>query len=674
MIKKLVIIISISITCNTTVQAQTKAQSKIDSIKLKTSVNEQSEKFRKNDSAYKALEIKKTTELKYDSADLKLTTCDFEKSANAMVLDDKAIMVFGGAQIAMERYKRIKIFNDKGKQEANVRLEYSNRFGAEHILAIVAETINFNNGKIEHTKLDSTLIYNVHTDKEKDAIVFTMPNVKAGSIIEYAYVWQRSSSRNFPDWDFQCDLPTRYSEVNILLNPQLVFTQLTSINQPFTKDTSSFNGYGHTWAMEDIPSSKNEPYMRSAADGLQRVSIIIKGVKGYFGTQQIADSWWTLGVQIANDKLFYKPYDEGIGDDNGLVKSAKALKGDDEKVEFLFNQVKTQMKWNEEKNWISKDGIKAAWKKKSGNWGEINMVLCHLLNKAGVKAYPLLVSTRDNGLMYSTFPNFFQVNKLVAYVPIDSTQYYVLDASDKYNLYNEIPYELLNSVGLCLDKEKQTYNIVTLKKDFPVKQTIFINAEIKPDGTMTGNAEISDFSYNKSSNMELYKTFDEKEYKEYLTGNDNNLKITSLKLYNSDIDSLPLIQNIDFKLDLSGTDEKYIYFNPNLFTSLRNNPFVSQERASDIDFGYKNVLIIAGRYKLPAGYTVDFLPKNANIVTPEKSITFKRLLSNDDGIITISYVIKYNYAVYSKADYNNLYAYFKKMYKMLNEQIVLKKS
>ena len=148
---------------------------------------------------------------KNDSADLKLTSCSFEKDANAMVLSDRAFTVYG-SQIVMERSKRIKIFNNNGKGEANIRIEYSNEFGAEKILAVIGTTINYNNGKIEYTKLDSSLVYNVHTNKQKDAVVFTMPNVKAGSVIEYFYMWVRASYQNFPDWDFQCNLPTKYSE------------------------------------------------------------------------------------------------------------------------------------------------------------------------------------------------------------------------------------------------------------------------------------------------------------------------------------------------------------------------------------------------------------------------------------------------------------------------------
>ena len=540
---------------------------------------------------------------------------------------------------------------------------------------MIAQTLNFVNGKIEHTKLDSSLVYNVHTDKQKDAIVFTMPNVKAGSVIEYSYVWSRPASLNFPGWDFQCDLPTAYSEVTVFLNPQLQFTSLTRINKPFAKDTIALMGLGHTWAMKEVHASKNEPFRRSATDGLQNISLILKSVTNFYGQiQNISDSWATVCKGLTDDKFFYKPFDQNISDESELEKQAKLLKTDDEKIAFLFNAVKTQMKWNSEKNWISKDGIKSAWKKKSGNWGEINMVLYHLLKQIGIKAYPMMVSTRDNGILYPNFPNLFQVDKLVTYIPVDSNKYYVLDASDKYNLYNEIPYQLLNSYGLPLDKEKDKYDAILIQNNDAIIQAISITAEIKPDGNMKGTTEINDYGYNKSSNIELQKTLEDKDYKQYLTDYDNAIKITALKIENAEIDSLPLALTIDFNLDLAATDEKYIYFNPNLFTNLHRNPFTTESRTSNIDFGYKNRISIHGRFKIPDGYKIDFLPPNTNIVTEDKDISFKRLMQNDDGYIEVYYSINYKKAVYPAGNYPGLYPYFKKMYELLNEQIVLKKS
>ncbi len=646
---------------------------KTDTPQVRFPLMMQTNKFRKFDDADLNLSedepVKKFGEI--DTADLKLKSCDFEKDANAMVLFDRAEMICAYPEIAMERQKRIKIFNENGKSEGNIKIELNNRFGTEEVLGVEAVTMNLVKGKIEYSKLDPKLVYFERTSETKSAVIFTMPNVKPGSVIEYRYIWTRRFSDNFPKWDFQCDLPTRYSQLDVVIDPMLTFTALFRKDKPFAKDT--VNGFGHVWAMANVPSAKEEPFMRSAVDALQSLILIISAIKHGGEQTQLMQSWDVVGKQIADDKAFSKPYDQSLHDEDDLVKQTKQLKTEDQKVAFLFKMVKTSMKWNENKNWSSKDGIRKAWKLKSGSWGEINMVLCHLLNKAGIRAYPMLVSTRDNGKILSNFVNAYQINKLVTYVPVDSNKYYVLDASDRYNIYNEIPDDLLNSYGLYLNKEKEKYGLVLMKKDAPVRKIVYINADIKPDGTMKGIAQINSLSYNKSGFLELYKKLDEKKYKEYLADNDNNLKISSLKLENMDVDSLPLTQTIEFTLDLPGTDDKYIYFNPNLFTSLYINPFVNETRVSDIDFGYNRAFSITGRYKIPEGYKVDALPKSMSLVMADKSITLRRNTDNQEGYITINYVIVYNKLFYLQAEYPEIHTYYKKMTEILNEQIVLKK-
>jgi len=606
-----------------------------------------------------------------DTAELKMTNCDFEKDAHAMVLFDRAEMVLTFPVIIMERQKRIKIFNEDAKDNGNIKIELSRKFGAQRILELEAETITLNNGKIEYTKLDPKLVYQEHIDPTKDEVVFSMPNVKAGSVIEYRYVLERQFSHNFPTWDFQSDLPTRYSQLNVFINPMLTFSVYTRKNQPFVQDTA--NGFGHVWALADVSSTKDEPFKRSDADVLQQLTFIISQLKYNGIVENINSSWAELGKGIAEDKDFYKPFDQGLRDEDELVKQAKALTSADQKIAFVFNKVKTLMKWDEQEEWLSVRGIKSAWKKKSGNWGEINMILLRLLRESGVNAYPMLVSTRDHGKIVADFANFDQINKLVTFVPVDTVKNYVLDASDKYSVYNEVPFDLLNSYGLCLNREKSDYRLVFLKKDAPVKQAVLINAEIRPDGSMKGTAQINSFSYNKSNYLELNKKLDDKKYKEFLTDRDNQIKITSLKLENAEVDSLPLMQNIEFSLDLPGTDEKYIYFNPNLFTSLHQNPFISKDRFSDIDFGYNSVYSINGRYKIPAGYKIDALPKSMNLLMADRSISFRRLIGEQDGYIVVNYTIAYKKSVYPLSSYDEIYAYYKKMTDVLNEQIVLKK-
>lgn len=607
-----------------------------------------------------------------DTADLRLTKCDFEKDANAMVLFDKAKVQFNMMGfVTMERHKRVKILNEKGKEEGSVKIEYNNLYGAEEILNIEAQTINLDNGKIVITKVDPKQIYFQHTDKNKDALIISFPDIKEGSVIEYRYKFARSIAANFPAWYFQSNIPTRYSEFTTYFGSTLKFKAFTRTNKPFSKDTTLIGG--HVWAVSDISSSKKEAFMRADNDALQCVALLLNEVDSFNGTTvHLNDSWSETGKLLANQKDYYKELDQHLNDEDKLIKQAAELKTDDEKIDFLYNQVKSTISWNGYKNWGSKDGIKSAWKKKVGNSAEVNAILYHLLKRCGVKAYPMLVSTRDNGLIEPNFVDMFQINDLVTYIPVDTGKYYVLDATDKYNTYNQVPYDLLNSYGLCLDKEKNKYDVIFIDTKTPSNNVTFVNGEISADAKMKGTGEISSYGYNRISDLEIYKTTDEKKYKEFLSENDNNLSLSNLKLENTEIDTLPLRQSFDFTYDLNNTD-KYIMFSPNIFTSLHNNPFLNDTRSSEIDFGYADNHMIYGRYKIPDGYAIESLPKDANIVMTDKSIRFKRLLGNEDGYISIHYEIRVNRTRFPRSEYPDLHTFYKKMYDLLNEQIILKK-
>ena len=139
-----------------------------------------------------------------------------------------------------------------------------------------------------------------------------------------------------------------------------------------------------------------------------------------------------------------------------------------------------------------------------------------------------------------------------------------------------------------------------------------------------------------------------------------------------EVDTLPLKQSFNFTYDLNNTDN-YLLFSPNIFTTLHTNPFLGEGRTSAIDFGYTNSHVIVGTYKIPPGYKVESLPKDANMIIADKSIRFKRILAQDDESIQLKYEIFINRTKFSVSEYPDLHEFYKKMYDLLNEQIVLKK-
>jgi len=603
-----------------------------------------------------------------DTADLKMTSCDFEKDANAEVLFDKGIVRFESG-LSMKRHIRIKIFNDFGGKNANIRFIYHNDFlEGTGIGSLEAETINLEGNKIVITPLDKTQIYTEKINKNFSALIFTFPNVKAGSIIEYKF-------KCYPQqqWFFQNSLPTRYSELEI--NTHNVYDALGAysiaglqfqlrVSQPLAVDTKDEKNGRQIMALANIHSLPDETYMTARRNNLQRLEFL---------GHKLMSSWGNISNELISKKGFGSKLDDSLVGESAILKKTEALKNDDERIAFIFDTVRNLMKWNKETFFIANEEIKSAWRKKTGNSASINLIVYHLLDAIGIKVYPMVVCTRDYGRINPENPDIFSLNNTVVYIPVDSTKFYILDASSKFNLFNTIPYNILDSYGLSINLSDGKYSMVPISNKLPVVQSIFLNAEIKPDGKITGNAEITSESYNKIGALKKYYTDGEEKYVDSLHKMYNTVKILSFKMDNMKVDTLPLSQKISFNIDLTASDSGYIYFNTNLFTFLEDNPFKSEQRFSDIDLGFMNNYSIQGIYKIPAEYKVDALPKNMSIVMPDQSIVFKRTIAQDSGTIYVRYFINHKRTVYFMEEYQDIRGFYKKMHELLNEQIVLKK-
>ncbi|RYE29229.1 MAG: DUF3857 domain-containing protein [Sphingobacteriaceae bacterium] len=606
---------------------------------------------------------------KINQADLDMKQCDFEKDANAMVLFDSANIFFDpDFRIVMERHKRIKIFNSKGADEANIRVEYYGGNKSESIYSVQAETINDNGGKQEFVKIDHKNIYTENIDKNKSALVFSFPQVKPGSIIEYKYRWTANSVSDFPDWYFQSSLPVRYSQLETTIPDELYYKNLVSVNHPFVKNTPEIK------AMANVPSLSDEPFMTSREDNLDRILFQLSLIKPHIGlTKTIVDNWQKIGENYIADEDYGGQISRKLAGEEVIIKEAKALKNDEAKLAYLYQQVRKAMKWNKVDRTYSSDGTAKAWEKKTGNSTDINLILCHFLKQTGIDAMPMLVSTRSNGKINPAYPNVYQFNRTVVYIPVDTAKFYLLDATNQYNCYKRIPATFLNSFGLYMNKAKHHSDIMFLKENLSTLHQVNISAELAANGSMQGIAQIRSYDYERAKRVNSYRADGEKEFINLLKNDDRNLRVDSLQFENLENDTLPLIQKLKFKLEPNSSDDQYIYFSPNLFGNLAKNPFLNETRTTDIDFGFLSNCIINGVFKIPPGYKADALPASINYTMPDHSIVFKRFVAQQDNQIAVRYNITFSKSVYFKEDYGLIFAFYKKLYEMLNEQIVLKK-
>ncbi len=608
-----------------------------------------------------------------DTADLKSTSCGYEKDANAEVLTENIHVYYKNATVIMEYFKRIKIFNNEGNAAASVRIAYYGGPYNESVSGIEAETINFDNGKIIYTPVDKSLIYDQKIDKVLNTIVFAFPNVRAGSIVECKYKWSSTYSGNFPQWLIQGNIPVQHTEFKAEFSKAFSFKYVWHVTQEFTKDTDYFTngknaegGQTHIWALDSVHSLKREPFMTPVSENQEHVLFQAGGL--------FQGSWPQIGYLLMRIAEFGKELDPKISlaNESSVLDTIRSRPTRDAKVAYLYNLVRNTVHYNKKPGIFTEEGIKSAWVNKMGNAAEINFIVYHFLKNSGFD--PSLVLFDPEGNIDSQYPSPRQLRRLAVYLKDDNGKYYVLDASNPAGGYKDVPYDALNRTAFVFNPSNGSSEIVTLENLTPQPVSISINAAITADGKLSGTAQINSSGYNKASIKKRYRENGEKKYIDTLCDGNNQLNISSLKLENMNTDSLPLIQNINFKLDyLPGSDGNYIYLTPTLFTGIRSNPFLSAERISDIDFRYLSFLTINGKYKIPAHFKVDAMPEAEMAVMPDRSIIFKRAVSDEDGSVVVSYTIDFSRSYFKKEEYPALYDFFKKMYEMLNEQIVLKK-
>lgn len=103
---------------------------------------------------------------------------------------------------------------------------------------IEAYTYNYENGQLNKTKLNTS---NCHNEKINEYWVvkkFAMPNVKAGSIVEYKYKINSEYKFNLKDWEFQWKIPVVYSEYQVNMIPFYEYSYLLQGANKFDSQTT----------------------------------------------------------------------------------------------------------------------------------------------------------------------------------------------------------------------------------------------------------------------------------------------------------------------------------------------------------------------------------------------------------------------------------------------------
>lgn len=627
-----------------------------------------------------------------------------DPAASAAILFKKGEVKFEyseseGFKVVTSVKTRIKIYKKEGYGWANQEVRhYLDNDLNESVSFSDAVTYNLVGGKIEKTKLKSDGEFIEKINKYWGQKKIAMPNVKEGSVIEFEYTIKSPMIGSLRDWDFQASIPVNYSEFATYIPEYfdykrnqkgyvLIKTETEKLNRKVnyvsttdyqdgskpirSNEELSFIETKTTFSIMDSPAVKEEAYVNNMDNYTSSISHELS-MTNYPNTpvKYYSTDWESVVKTIYNYEDFGPELNKTGYFEDDVNKLLTGLNTMPEKISAIFNYVKNTLKWNNFKGYSCNDGVKKAYKDKTGNTAEINLMLTAMLRFAGLNSNPVLVSTRDNGITF--FPSRTAFNCVIAAVETPEGMI-LLDATEKYSEPNVLPFRDLNWKGRLIRKDGTSTEVDLMPKTMS-REAVNMSIVLKSDGIVEGKirsqyANYTALEYRKGN---LESNVD--SYLEKLENSNNNIEISDYVREN-DLDlAKPIVETYVFKdtKDIEVIDGK-IYVSPMLFLATKENPFKQEVREYPVDFGYPKQERYNININIPEGFVVESLPTTMNIATGENVGTFKFMIANTNNIIQVVITKDINTSIVQADFYPVLKDFYQQMIDKQNEKIILKK-
>lgn len=621
-----------------------------------------------------------------DPSDFDATICPVDSNAHAYYLFDRGnssfLIIPNGLKIVFERHFRIKILDKSALDEGTfvISLYHGDNNKEEELANLRAITYNKENGVVTETKLEKNSIFKENTSEHIKKVKFTLPNIKEGSILEVKYNLQSDFLFNFQSWTFQHDIPVLESEYITDVPEQLVYNPhfwgYVQVNMSTTTKKSpsyDFSENINVYQAKNIPAFPNEPYITNKDNYRSRIEFELASTRFSSGYEDYTTTWKALNQKLLDNDFFGAQLSKTGYFKDDLIEIKNKNLSLSEKVNAVYNLIRKHIKWNGKEGIYTTGNIRKAYEDGTGNVADINLALISMLRELSVSAYPVLLSTVDNGFILKDFPTLTQLNYVIAVV-IDGERRILLDASDPLTTATMLPAKCLNGSGRLINDQEGLW--IEIKSTRISQSQVSYQMSLDPEKGLSGLYNEKNYHYaGYKMRSELKDSTGMKEYLDKLEEKFKGLTIHDAKLtgFNENERDLNLDANVISKMGFESTDE-LIYFNPIQMERLTENPFKAIERKYPVEFEYPWMINAIIEIKLPENYAIESMPKSGVFQNADKSAKFtfvSEALGPDK--IKVSSLIYINKARFVVEEYQGIKELFSHIVAKHAEQVVLKK-
>ncbi len=640
--------------------------------------------------------------------ELTMTSCTFDPYADAAILNNYGHYYFDrhyyfSAQELRTIYHyqiRMKIFTEEGKKYAIINIPYKGYDEYENVVEISGATYNYEDGKVTRTKMKQKNIRWTRNGRNMWICTLTLPNVKPGSVIEYTYKIASLDLAKLRDWMFQRDIPVLQSDIT-LTSPYFFnfgfFSNMpeakldvkrteTSQYIQFYRPNIYFNCIKSQFSAKNIPAFRKEilmpdsnrqilkgefllasgitrpiefakypdyyvvpflkPIMMTTIENLyetkERITLYNSIMTGFRLTEGM--EWKDFTKRLSKDPDFGKNMLKAFDENKNLIDSFRRVPAGEKRMIAIYDYIRKNIRWNGEYRILASNSMEKIFEKKTGYSSDVNMLLVNTLNRAGIQARPVLISTKSYGDVYKELGFFRKFNHLIVSVELAGKRY-LLDATDPNRPYDILSIDDLNGEGLLINLLDSGWIPLVSTASTELSQTE--NYKISQNGKYDGEVITA-----LTGQLAL-----EKQNEQHATSDDN----------------LPLTIRNTTQGNLTSKGDSLL-FAPLAENSVIENPFTEEKRIHPVDLKFERTITREITMDIPEGYKLSFVPANRTFAMQGDFATcsFNHELSNN----TLKLIFKFELkdSIIPSQFYPDLKLFFETVKALESEKIVFKRS
>ncbi len=583
-------------------------------------------------------------------------------------------------------YARIKVLTQKGRDLATVALPYQR--GVDTVTEIDGRTIHSDGSIVPLTaKPDDLMDFKIKR-LQVNTVVFSLPDVQVGSIIEYRLKIRTPSNRvSEPTWDLQIEQYAHkgHFEFRAATDTRVVdstghaFTNImwtdhlppgAKVDYDIVKNTYSLD-------VSDLPAIPDEDWMEPTNALLWRVHF-------YYANSGDANYFWKTTARQWNSTV-----DEFTRPTPALTKIAGELlapaDSDSEKARKLYDAVQkldnTRFSRPKSETERKKEKIKEirnaedVWRQQSGTDDQITQLYIALCRAAGLKVFPARVVNRGRALFDRNYLSTKQLDDFLAIAIIDGEEVF-LDPGQKMCPFGSLNWRHQLAGGLRMTGDGPEVFTTPSATFRTAKVQRIVDLVVDVSGSVSGTVRVVMTGPEALYWRQLSLENDRDEVKKQFN---DSIKELLPEGVTSELDHFvgledstsSLIGNLRVSGNLGSVTGKHIFLPGLFFESRAKHPFVAQDkRETPIDVHFPRDEEDDVTYHLPSGYTLETPPTNAGAGWAGHALMSTTFKTTGDSVNALRSFI-YIFTVLEPSEYPDLHDFFLKVATADQTQLIL---